>query len=102
MGIHQACAEDLHVGVIMDGNGRWARARGLPRPREAWVRERGGVEAYDGRAVKPEDNGNVSGRLAARDFPNKPQPMRAVTFAAALPSPSRGGWPHMWLAGLCP
>ena len=21
----------LHVGVIMDGNGRWAEARGLPR-----------------------------------------------------------------------
>ena len=21
----------LHVGLIMDGNGRWARARGLPR-----------------------------------------------------------------------
>lgn len=20
-----------HVGIIMDGNGRWARARGLPR-----------------------------------------------------------------------
>lgn len=24
-------AEGLHVAVIMDGNGRWARARGLPR-----------------------------------------------------------------------
>ena len=24
----------LHVGVIMDGNGRWARARGLPRTRD--------------------------------------------------------------------
>ncbi len=22
---------DLHVAIIMDGNGRWARARGLPR-----------------------------------------------------------------------
>src|SRR5512141_1343029 len=21
----------LHVGIIMDGNGRWARSRGLPR-----------------------------------------------------------------------
>jgi len=31
VGIHQACADDLHVGVIMDGNGRWAKARGLPR-----------------------------------------------------------------------
>jgi undecaprenyl diphosphate synthase len=24
-------ASKLHVGIIMDGNGRWARARGLPR-----------------------------------------------------------------------
>ena len=22
----------LHVAIIMDGNGRWAEARGLPRP----------------------------------------------------------------------
>src|ERR671935_426868 len=33
---------------------------GLPRNRIAWVRERGGVEEYEGRAVKPVDNGNVS------------------------------------------
>ena len=26
-----ATAERLHVAIIMDGNGRWARARGLPR-----------------------------------------------------------------------
>ncbi len=38
--------------------------------------ERGGVEAYEGRAVKPEDNGNVSGAHLARDFSNKPQPYR--------------------------
>src|SRR5438552_18306159 len=27
------CSESrrLHVGIIMDGNGRWAQARGLPR-----------------------------------------------------------------------
>ena len=21
-----------HIGIIMDGNGRWAKRRGLPRP----------------------------------------------------------------------
>lgn len=26
-----AAAEPLHVAIIMDGNGRWARARGMPR-----------------------------------------------------------------------
>lgn len=25
-------SEDLHVAIIMDGNGRWAQRRGLPRP----------------------------------------------------------------------
>ena len=30
---------------------------GLARPRTAWVKERGGVEEYEGRDVKPEDNG---------------------------------------------
>ena len=30
--------------------------KGLPRIREAWIRERGGVEQYEGREVKPEDN----------------------------------------------
>src|SRR5215831_3417927 len=35
--------------------------KGLPRLRTAWVRERG-VEDYEGRAIKPVDNGNVSGK----------------------------------------
>ncbi|MEZ5900624.1 MAG: phosphomethylpyrimidine synthase ThiC [Hyphomicrobiaceae bacterium] len=55
--------------------------KGLPRVREAWVSARGGVESYKGRDIKPEDNGNVSGAHAARDFPNKPQPMRGVGSA---------------------
>ncbi len=46
--------------VIIDVNA------GLPRPRTAWVKERGGVEEYDGRNIKPEDNGNVSA-VACRD-----------------------------------
>ncbi|HLO01882.1 MAG TPA: isoprenyl transferase [Symbiobacteriaceae bacterium] len=33
-----------HVGVIMDGNGRWAQRRGLPRP----LGHRAGVEALKG------------------------------------------------------
>ena len=52
--------------------------KGLPRARAAWVEERGGVEAYQGRDIKPEDNGNVSAKNMARDFPNKPQPLRGV------------------------
>src|SRR3981189_2003376 len=32
---------------------------GLSRNRIAWVRQPGGVEEYEGRTGKPEDNGNV-------------------------------------------
>ena len=64
--------------------------KGLPRPREAWVRERGGVEDYQGRAIKPVDNGNVSGKHLARSFANTPKPMRAVEAAPdASPAPSQ-------------
>ena len=60
--------------------------RGLPRPRTAWVRERGGVEDYQGRPIKPVDNGNVSGKHLARSFANTPKPMRAMSY----PSPQSG------------
>jgi len=51
--------------------------QGLPRPRIQWVRERGGVEEYDGREIKPVDNGNASGTHLAREFPVKHRPLRA-------------------------
>ncbi len=41
----------------------------LARDRAAWVRERGGVERYQGRDVRYEDNGATGDRLA-RDFPD--------------------------------
>ena len=52
--------------------------KGLPRPRTAWVIERGGVEVYDGRDVKPEDNGGATGDYLAREFPVKNRPLRGV------------------------
>src|ERR1700678_2971796 len=55
--------------------------KGLPRTRIEWVRERGGIEAYEGRPIKPVDNGNVSGKHLARNFPNTPKPMRAIAGA---------------------
>jgi phosphomethylpyrimidine synthase len=51
---------------------------GLPPLRTAWVRERGGVEEYDGRTVKPEDNGNVSADHLERAFVNNRRPLRGV------------------------
>ena len=61
--------------------------KGLPRLRDAWVQERGGVEAYDGRAVKPEDNGNVSDSHAARVFPTVFRPLRAMIGESVPSSP---------------
>jgi len=52
--------------------------QGLPRTRIAWVRERGGVEDYEGRPIQPVDNGNVSGKHLARNFPTAHRPLRAA------------------------
>src|SRR5499426_2105176 len=52
--------------------------QGLKRARTAWVKERGGVETYTGRDIKPVDNGNVTGKHLARSFPNVPKPWRAL------------------------
>ncbi|MDX2257449.1 MAG: phosphomethylpyrimidine synthase ThiC [Hyphomicrobiaceae bacterium] len=68
-------------GPYTDSNAQIDVERGLPRIRAAWVAERGGVEAYDGREIRPEDNGNVTGKALARDFPNKPRPLRGVAKA---------------------
>ncbi len=51
--------------------------KGLARNRSAWALERGGLEAYAGREVKPEDNGHA-GRHLARAFPIAHQPLRGV------------------------
>jgi len=51
---------------------------GLPRTRTDWVIERGGVEQYEGRDVKPEDNGGATGKYLAREFPARNTPLRGV------------------------
>ncbi|RIJ29409.1 phosphomethylpyrimidine synthase ThiC [Henriciella mobilis] len=54
--------------------------KGLARHRTEWVLERGGVEEYEGRDVRPEDNGGVSGKHLAREFPTKHRPLKATNF----------------------
>ncbi|MHC2802549.1 hypothetical protein ACVMII_002295 [Bradyrhizobium diazoefficiens] len=51
---------------------------GLARNRKQWVLERGGVEEYEGRQVKPEDNGNLSTDKAARAFSAYHKPLRGL------------------------
>src|SRR5450432_3314482 len=55
--------------------------KGLSRARIEWVKARGGVEEYDGRPIKPVDNGNATGKYLARNFPNTPKPFRALDGA---------------------
>ena len=52
--------------------------KGLSRARIQWVKERGGVEEYAGRPIKPVDNGNATGKYLARAFPNTPRPLRGI------------------------
>src|SRR5258708_15184624 len=51
---------------------------GLGRARIAWVKERGGVEEYQGRDIKPEDNGNVGASHAANAFTAHHKPLRGT------------------------
>jgi phosphomethylpyrimidine synthase len=82
-------------GVYTDSDAAIDVERGLKRPRVEWVRERGGVEEYDGRPLQPVDNGNVSGKHLARAFPNTPKPMRASSpsslWGGSLAEGERGG-----------
>ncbi|NTG43268.1 phosphomethylpyrimidine synthase ThiC [Rhizobium rhizogenes] len=51
--------------------------QGLPDLRRNWVLARGDVEAYQGRHVRPEDNGFASGERLTPEFPTLRQPLRA-------------------------
>jgi phosphomethylpyrimidine synthase len=68
-------------GVVIDVNA------GLSRHRIAWVKERGGVEEYQGRDIKPEDNGNVGASHAAKSFTAHHKPLRGLS---TVPSPLAG------------
>jgi phosphomethylpyrimidine synthase len=72
-------------GIYTEADAAIDVEKGLKRTRIEWVKERGGVETYEGRPIKPVDNGNVSGKHLARNFPNTPKPMRATS-----PSPLAG------------
>lgn len=50
---------------------------GLPELRRQWIEARGDVESYDGREIKPEDNGNAGEKYLAPEFPVTKRPLRA-------------------------
>jgi phosphomethylpyrimidine synthase len=77
-----AAEPPLHIydtsGPYTDPDATINVEEGLPRTRIEWVRERGGVEVYEGRPVQAVDNGNVSGKHLARDFATAHRPLQAV------------------------
>src|SRR6185312_6428590 len=77
-------------GVYTDNDVAIDVEKGLKRTRVEWVKERGGVEEYDGRAIKPIDNGNVTGKHLARAFANTPKPMRALDGVSTAHSRESG------------
>ncbi|MGE5150496.1 MAG: phosphomethylpyrimidine synthase ThiC, partial [Rhodospirillaceae bacterium] len=66
------------TGVYSDPDVAIDVEKGLARTRIEWVKARGGVEEYEGRPIQPVDNGNVTGKHLARNFPNTPKPYRAL------------------------
>ena len=54
---------------------------GLAPLRSPWIAARGGVESYEGRAVKPEDNGNVGEAHLAEAFQATRAPLRGLDGA---------------------
>lgn len=55
---------------------------GLPRLRRNWIVARGDVETYEGRTVRPEDNGFASGDRLTPTFPFQHAPLKAVAGKA--------------------
>ncbi len=67
-------------GPYTDASAKIDIYKGLPKLREQWILERGDVESYTGREVKPEDNGlqGAARGAAVEEFPNvNKTPLRA-------------------------
>jgi len=70
---------------VYDCSGPWGdpaftgtSEEGLPALRRDWILKRGDVEEYDGREVKPQDNGYLSGKHA--EFASQAERNRLVEF----------------------
>ena len=65
-------------GPYTEVDARIDLAKGLNPVRDAWLSKREGLETYTGRAVKPEDNGDVSGDKLVSPCPANRQPRRGL------------------------
>ena len=69
-------------GPYSDANAKIDIYQGLPKLRDAWIRERNDVEEYDARSIRPEDNGyrpsEIKTAKLVEAFPNiNARPLRA-------------------------
>ncbi|MCR9256051.1 MAG: phosphomethylpyrimidine synthase ThiC [Alphaproteobacteria bacterium] len=71
-------------GVYTDPEASFDIERGLKRLRTGWIEARGDTELYDGRAAKPEDNGNVAGDRLVPEFPVANRPRRGKSGVASV------------------
>ena len=79
-------AEETNPPVrVYDCSGPWGDPNftgcpeeGLPALRAEWIRARGDVEEYEGREVRPQDNGYLSGKHA--EYASKAEKNRLVEF----------------------
>ncbi len=94
---------------IYDPSGPWGDPdfrgdveKGLPALRRDWILARGDVEEYDGRTVKPEDNGYLSDEHADRYNQNKAARNRLKEYPGLRRKPLRASAGHavtqMWYA----
>ena len=71
-------------GIYTDTAAEIDIEKGLPRIRESWIDARGDTEIYEGRHVKPEDNGNIGADKLVPEFPIRNQPRRAKEGVASI------------------
>jgi phosphomethylpyrimidine synthase len=55
--------------------------KGLARPRAGWIVARGNTEPYEGRPIRPEDNGDLKLDAGTAAFPLEMQPRRGIGAA---------------------
>ena len=65
-------------GPYTETDARIDLAKGLPPVRDAWLAKREGLETYEGRVVKSEDNGDVSGDKLVPACPANRKPRRGL------------------------
>jgi phosphomethylpyrimidine synthase len=94
---------------IYDTSGPWGDAaftgnveKGLPALRRDWILARGDVSEYEGREVKPEDNGYLSDEHASRYNEKKARHNRLKEYPGLMRQPLRASAGHpvtqMWYA----